>query len=250
MAITDLAIFIFLAILVFSGARQGFARSVVQPVALIISFTSCWTIYLQTHNFNAALMIGILGPFILSWLMDLGLNYLKKINPEQQLSTISRLGGISVGLIWGGAMVFIAVALMSLLPFKDLELENVGKDFNRSVSRALIRPVLVKQGLLPSSKAQAPCPSDLCSMDASAATALAASPDIQELTNDPLVQKLLKDPEAMAAMKSQNIGKILTNPVINEMKSNPQFILKMMRLYPKVQEQINASRERQSITAE
>ncbi len=240
MTMTDTISLVFLLVLAVNGAYKGFLRSLVKPVALVLSLALSWSWYFNTHNFNAACLISITGPFIISWLINLGIKRWVNADPIPEISLMSRLGGQAVGLISGSILIAITVAFMAVFPFKRFELGNWEKDVQHSKALAIIRPTLISKGILSAAPTPAPCLNDVCKVDENDKADLSSDKDMLELMNDPHIQKLLNDPEAMSAIQSQNIGKIMSNPAINELKSDPAFVLKAMRLYPKIQQKINA----------
>ena len=183
--------------------------------------------------------MGLAGPFLLSWLLNLGVDHWLKPSAAP-LSAVNQLGGLAVGIVWGGLLVTMAVAVLALLPLEKFELESCARDVRQSKVLAVIRPVLAGKGLLPAAKIRAPCLNDVCKMDDDDKKTLSFDQEMQEFTRDPHIQKLLHDPEAMAAIRSQNFTRIMNNPVINELKADPAFLLKAMHLYPKIQQKINA----------
>ncbi|MEI6438365.1 MAG: CvpA family protein [Candidatus Omnitrophota bacterium] len=240
MAVTDILTLLFLVALAFNGAMHGFLASLVKPAAILLSFALAWAWYMNTHQFNTTCVITLSGPILFSWLMHLAIRTWVRKEMFPYISPLSRLGGMAVNLAWGGAMAIVCIGLLSVFPYEKFELQNMGKDVERSQAVAIVRPFLASKGLIPSKKQKMPCLDDICKVDETDKEELSAEKEMQELYNDPHIKKLMSDPEAMAAIQSRNIAKIMQNPIINEMKSDPAFMLKAMRLFPKVQQKINA----------
>lgn len=240
MATTDIVILLFLIVLAANGAYHGFARALINPVTLLLSLALSWVWYTQTRQFNTACLISMLMPFGLSWLAGRWIRSQTPAGSLADLPMLSRLCGMAVELIWGGTIAALVVGFMAVFPFKQFELENWSKDVQRSQALASIRPTLIQYGILPAAKKPTPCLNDVCKIDEDDKADLSTDKELTELAQDPRILKLLNDPSAMTAIRSQNIARILSDPIINELRSDPQFLIKVMRAYPKIQQKINA----------
>ncbi|MBF0593459.1 MAG: hypothetical protein HQL22_00670 [Candidatus Omnitrophica bacterium] len=247
MAVTDIIAIIFLVIMAANGTYQGFMRSLAGPVSFLLGLGLGCGYYLLSHDFRGGWIIGIITPFLICWLINRILR--ERFNPyvDPQLSLLSRLSGQLLSLSWGIIVVGALVGFLSFFPFEKFELENAGRDVQRSATLALIKPILAKKNLLPSSPPTKSCLNDMCSMSEEDNKTLSSQDEIQTVINDPRVQKLINDPAAVQAIKDRNFTAIMSNPTIKELEKDPGFIAKVLKAYPKIQGQINEARERKGL---
>jgi|GEM_PF-2515941 len=235
-ATTDIVVIILLIIMAANGAYQGLLRSLVGPVALIISLILSVLIYISTKNFIATFLTGVLGPFFLGWIIVSALKHWLNSDEAPRLSIVSRVGGQIVNLVWGSIVIFLTIAFLAFFPFNRYELAGVSKDVRRSASFRLIEPMFIDKALhsapLPDPAA---CEAGLCAAGVQDMQTLTADPQIQAIMNDPRVQKLQEDPDAQKAMENRDFAALVNNPVIQELTMDPQFLMKALKAYPKIQ---------------
>jgi hypothetical protein len=236
LAMTDIVIIVLLIIMAANGAYQGFLRSLVGPVSIIISLILTGFIYLGTKNFVATFLTAVLGPFFFGWIIVTALKKWLNCDEAPRLSIISRVGGQIVNLVWGSVVIFLAVAFFAFFPFNQYELAGVSKDVRHSFAFRLIEPIFIDKALhatpLPDPGA---CDTGLCNVSEQTMETFTADPQIQAIMNDPRVQKLQEDPDAQKAMENKDYAALVNNPVIQELTMDPQFLMKALKAYPKIQ---------------
>jgi hypothetical protein len=236
LTITDMTVIVLLVILAANGAYQGLLRSLVGPVALIISLILTGFVYLSTKSFSATFLTAILSPFFFAWIIVSALK--KWLNSEEapRLSIVSRVGGQIVNVVWGSIVIFVTIAFLAFFPFNRFDLAGVSKDVHRSVSFRLIEPMFIDKALHYEPRPDpATCEAGLCSTSEQDLQALASDPQIQAIMNDPRVQRLQNDPDAQKAMENRDYGALVNNPTIRELTMDPQFLIKALKAYPKIQ---------------
>ena len=213
-------------------------RCLVWPISLLITFAAGWAYYKVTHQFNVVWLIGLCGPYLFSWLIKFAVK--RWFNPDQNPPGIfSRLCGIALNLTWATVFVFLVVAVLAVFPFGRFDLKKFENDVHQSITFKLVKPVLVSRGILPADASPALCMEDVCKVDASTAKALSDDEEVQAIINDPRIRKMMSDPKIMAAFQSRDIGAILSNPVLSDLRNDPAFLLKAIKVYPKMQKVLN-----------
>ncbi len=239
MSVTDLVISAFLLLHAVIGLHQGLLRAIIGPVGLALAIIIGITYYNFTHNFMVSGLISFFGQMIIPWLLGKFLKFgLNQFDPPE-IHVLSRLGGMAVTLAWGCALTALAITLLALFPFNRFELENASKDIHRSIALSVIKPTLIKKGILPNDAPAETCSGDSCQMKEMDTAALANDPEIQSLLKDPRLIKLMNDTEALKDIESRDFKRILSNPVIRELQQDPKFLLKILKIYPKIQPFMN-----------
>jgi hypothetical protein len=209
----------------------------VGPTALILSLITSIFVYLGTKNFSASFLTAVVGPFFFGWI---AVTLLKKwLNSEEapRLSIVSRVGGQVVNILWGSVVAFAVVAFLAFFPFDRFDLAGVSKDVRRSISFHLIKPVLIKKfGNYESAGNLSSCRTNLCSASPDDLEDLSADPQIQAIMNDPRLQNLINDPAVQQAAEKGDYRPILSSPVMRELSQDPEFLIKAIKAYPKIQQ--------------
>jgi hypothetical protein len=234
---TDVAVIVFLVILAANGAYQGLLRSLVGPVSLLLSLATSVVVYFVTKSFSATFLTTVLSPLFYGWAIVVLIKKFLNPNESPELSMVSRVMGQVVNLVWGSLLVFVAVAFLAFFPFDRFDLAGVSKDVRRSFTYRLVEPVFLNK-LIAKATAPAPltCAADLCSAPEADLQTLSNDPDIQTIMNDPRIQKMMDDPAAQKAIEAQDFSAILGNPAVQELTQDPQFIIKAIKAYPKIQQ--------------
>jgi hypothetical protein len=244
LAITDIIVIVLLVILAANGAYQGLLRSLVGPVALLISLLLSVFVYFSTKSFSASFLTAVLGPFFFAWIIVSALKRWLNSEESPRLSIVSRVGGQVVNVVWGSIVIFLTIAFLAFFPFNRFDLPGVSKDIHRSFCYRLIEPMFINKALNYEKPLNpADCEAGLCSASEKDLEALAADPQIQAILNDPRVQRLYNDPAAQIAIKNKDYRAILDNPAIRELSQDPRFLIQALKVYPKIQALTNAQQD-------
>jgi hypothetical protein len=236
LTITDMTVIALLVILAVNGAHQGFIRALVGPVSLTISLVASIFVYLGTKNFSASFLTAALGPFFFAWII---VTLLKKwLNSDEapRVSLASRLGGQAVNIIWGSLLILLTISFLAFFPFNSFDLPGVSKDIRHSFTFRIVQPIFINSAIAKGEAAAVPdCETGLCSTSEQEMQTLASDPNIMAIMNDPRVQKMINDPTVQNAMKAKDYRAIMGNPAIRELSQDPQFLLKALKAFPKIQ---------------
>ena len=236
MAITDITVLCILAFLALSGARRGFIYSIIGPLAFLIGSATGYIWFLVTRQFMTALIIAALGPLILSWTARLVISHIRSQYLPTPLSPASRCAGAFVNMLCGAGFILAMVVAGIIFPLKAYGLGDISDDIASSRIYSVFRRPLESIGAI-SARNEDKCLSGLCSLPEEKKKNITEDEDVQALMNDPHVKKMLADTAIQAAIQKRDIGALLSNPLIQELSKDPQFISRALRVYPKVQEQ-------------
>ncbi len=210
MTITDIIILTCCAFLIWKGMLQGFLGSLLGPLGLILGSVISFVYYSLTKNLLISLCIGLLGPFILTWVFRMFLHSLR--NPNKELSMLSQFSGALLSLTWGLTIIIITLLLLTLIPpIKNPLVQKIYKDIHASFFYSLIKPL-----------------NPLKSTDSPIVDKKTSQKNIEELSKDKRIQEIINDPTIADAIKRKDYASLISNPKIAELMKDPQLIKKML----------------------
>ena len=236
MTITDAIVITLLLLLTAKGAYQGFLRSLITPLAIILSLIPGLLYFFGMGNFKLSLLIAVIGPFLISRLILFILRILTGTDQAPEPGLLSRMAGQAVSFVWGAIVLLFVIAVLSLFPFERFELGGITREVLRSKTFQIIEPTLIRHGVNP--RGNKDC-SGSCDAREKAAEKLASDKDIAQMIADPRVQKLISDPVIQAAINRQDMAALLSNPAIRELAADPHFLIKALKAYPKIRSQMS-----------
>jgi uncharacterized membrane protein required for colicin V production len=217
------ALVVFLVIIFFAqGWNKGLLRSLIGPVSLIVMGGVSMTYFRQTSNLIHSLLIGILGPVILSIacsvLLQLWHKFVDRGEPAFWLSRL--LGGV-FSLAWGMGMLFLCLILLMLLPLNSIpRLRDLKENIATSLSYTLVNKYFHDiQDTLEVLQSQTD------------PEALQSHPEFEALQENEKIQAILSDNEIMQQIRNQDIPKLLANPKIVEVLQDEQLMNKFISLH-------------------
>jgi len=211
MAVTDIIISFISIFLLSLGTSRGFMRSLLGPFSIIVTTIISIIYYQITQNIMISLGIGLIGPMLLTFLLKFLLKtWAKATNNDIKLSSLSRLGGSILTLLWGWVFIVLTLILLAVLPPWTEALTAIHNDVIKSMSYSIAKPW--KENFY------------------------GASPsDAKSLAQDPRFQKVLQDPEIQEEINAHDIVKLMSNPkMINltkQIMSDPATMKKVMAVY-------------------
>jgi uncharacterized membrane protein len=221
MPISDLISVILMVFLSLLGYSRGFLRSIFGPLALVIATVVSFVYWVWTKDLVVSLCIGLVGPFLLTWIFKFLLNSFKKAtNPEAKPNFISSLLGMALTLGWGMVMWLMAVFLVSIIPPIFAPMEMITKDIHQSATYRLIKPFDFT-----ASKRSATDPNE---------KPKSAEEDLADLSEDQRIKDLLNDPEMIKAIEKKDYAALMKSPQILAIAQDPQLVKKMLSLYKKM----------------
>lgn len=211
--LTDITVGICLLLLTLNGASQGFLRSTVGPASMLLSSLLAWLVFVKTQHIGTALLVGLLGPFILGQILNL-LIQLMASKEAPVPSLISRIGGALLNLSWGVPLLAGGIVLLAILPIEHPTLTSIRMDISKSVTYKTLSQLLHLPDPQQKTKPITPPPPQ----------------KMEDLISNPRFQKILEDPALLEAIEKKDFTKIISNPKIMELSNDPAFILKALRL--------------------
>ncbi len=211
MAVTDICLLLFEALALLRGASRGFARSVIDPCALIIATGVAFLYYRATKDIGISLAIGLLGPFALSLVLKM---ILGSINASGRVKSgfFSRLAGAVITAAWVAVLALPVIFVLAFLPPIHPSITAMRKDIHRSFAYSLLTPFV-------------PAEPATGHVDA-----------VKDLQDDQRMQALLKDPGVIRALQRRDYVTLMSNPKVMESAQDPQFIHKLLSAYAQIQQ--------------
>ncbi|MBF0486238.1 MAG: CvpA family protein [Candidatus Omnitrophica bacterium] len=232
--LTDIVVFLVFAILATNGYAQGFWRALVGPVCFVVSITAGFLIFIFTKNAAAGFLTSVVGSILLTWALNTVIHLRSDNNPDA-LQRWSRILGGVVNIVWGGMILLVVLLFLALVPIKNSKLDFVRADMNRSATYQLIAEQVKQHKIMP--RKPTPCMNNLCNMSEADQKALLEDKEIQSMMNDPRMKKLLDNPKLTEAIEKQDLAAILSNPDMQALSKDPAFVIKALRVYPKIMKQ-------------
>lgn len=223
---TDTILLICALYFFFRGWQKGLLRSILGPISLVIGAIASYFYYAKTNNILLALIIGILGPFLL----DIGLSLLLRLKRTAEdkrppLFSAGRVMGGIFSLLWRGTLVMLTLVLIVLAPIKIAAYQNMQKNITSSWSYQFINQWLDhKLPLEPSSFKKLTTIME----KPESFQELQKSDSFQSLTENPHFIALIKDPSIRQDFEERNIANLLANPHMQELLKDPKILHKIM----------------------
>ena len=219
MAITDITVLIILVLLAVRGACKGFLPTLIGPASFVIATTAAILWFNVMPNMIVALLIALIGPILLAWIIRQILIRTTWKDGLPPATPVSRISGAILQALWGGSMLLVVVIIAIIVPLKDLGFANIANDLETSTTYRIFQRPLESFNLIPHRE-----------------KIVSPDQDIQDILADPKIQKLLSDPQALAAIEKKDIATLFSNPLILDLTRDPVLISKMLRVYPKLKE--------------
>ena len=244
---TDLITFAFSMFLWIRGFSRGFMNTLINPFSIIVT-SSLSAIYYQDHpkDWVISLSIGIIGPFILTFVIKSLLRTIAKAtDTDIKPGLISRLAGSIISIAWGWVFVVFILIPIALLPplwgkmwiavhddvIKSMSYNSVAKPLEKDIFTMLAAgdPFLSKKvsSLFDNaSKNNAPT---------TTATDTPVNSDTRSLAEDPRFQEVMQDPEVKKDIDTHDFVKLMSNPKVmaltEKIMTDPATLHKVMELY-------------------
>ncbi len=228
MSMTDLFVFVGFSILIARAIRYGLTRTLFWPLATLTSGFLSISVYFLSNNLWCTLATYALSAFLIRKLLPV---FQKKPDPDSPttLSFSNKIMAVAVNLVWGAFLTFAIVLPLSIMPFEQFNLTDISYDIFHSRTYAQIAAIMVIP-LNKNSSAAKTC----TSCDPQFNTLINA-PMTQDLLKDPRILKLINDPEFQDALNKKDIAKLSRHPVLRELRHDPAFLLKALRLQMTIQ---------------
>ena len=226
MTVTDFATGVLSVYFLYRGTTRGFINSLLFPFSIIAATVLSAVYFKMTNNMIISLLIGLVGPFILCFLLKFILKlWLQAINCDiKQPGFISRIAGAALTLVWGWVFIVLVLILFAVMPTWGYNLSAVHNDVIRSASYQIVaRPV--KEIFFDGPRQNA----------AAAINGPSANDDAKTLAQDPRFQKVMQDPEIQNEIDRHDLAKLMSNPkmmsLVQQIMNDPDTMKKVLALY-------------------
>jgi membrane protein required for colicin V production len=225
---TDITLLCIFILAYFNGWLKGFLKTILGPVSLIIGSVIAHYMYTHGQNIALALTVGFFGPFVIKIVLGIILKTIIKTfqkEDNEKLSSISRLLGGILSLIWGGSLCLILTLLITFIPLKVASLEKVQNSIKSSYSYQTLSdklnldekdPIKVLSNI-----------SEVIN-NPKKSNKLRESKQYENLMNTDSFKNLMNDPETLAQIENNNITQLLKNPKVRDLISGPNALQKLM----------------------
>jgi uncharacterized membrane protein len=223
MTVTDITTLILSIFFLLRGASRGFMNSLIVPFSIIVATIISIIYYQVTEDMIASLLIGLIGPLVLSLLLKFLLKaWSKATNTDIKPDFLSRLGGSILTIIWGWVFIIFTLILLTVLPPWGETFKAIHNDVKKSNSYLIARHF--EEILFAASKPNVPPVANETSNN-----------DAKSLAEDPRFQKILRDPDIQKEIDAHDIVKLMRNPkmidLVKQMMSDPATMKKVLTLY-------------------
>ncbi len=221
----------FLGFFLWRGMSRGFLGSLIGPVAFLAASIAAVVYYNATKNVPVSLAIGVLGPFLLQYLLGILLHLLSsKPGGESRPSLISSMLGGLVNSVWGMCFILPIIITLALIAPMVPALATVERDVQDSRTYGLIKPWLNKFLPLPAKVDKSASPAGGPSASPGAPPAA-----VQALAEDARMQDLFNDPDVVKAIEEKNFAALMGNPKILAMAQDPDMVKKILAAYAQME---------------
>ncbi len=227
------------------GWFRGFLKTILKPVCWVLCLYLGYAYYMKTQSVIVALGIGIIGPFVIKFLLTAVINIIrkagKKDGEKEGMSLLSRVLGLCVAGGWMLILIGMAYFMVGIVPFKIPGFEPFRQSIVDSKSYTLFRETVGKS--VPRlAKAQEAPPLDFSNPDAvqqldieglqnsTEYKQLMERPQVRALFEDQAFQEKVRNGEVLGLMEDKRIKEILQDPEV--MKEFFSFYNRLIQMVP------------------
>lgn len=224
--------FLILALLIYlflRGASLGFLLSLAGPLAFITATAAAIYYYNITKDLKIAFVIGLVGPFVLRWLLIIGMRATGLVSKSEKSSAsiLSGVAGAFITAVWGMCFVLPVVWILTLFPAVSPPIEFVSNYVKTTRTYQWTLPLMKSIHWLPGVQVDPSKPVTVTS----STNPQQLSPGFQAISQDPRMQALLKDPKVVKALEAHDFTVLFSNPKFQELLQDPEFIKKALAVY-------------------
>ncbi|HQP09882.1 MAG TPA: CvpA family protein [Candidatus Omnitrophota bacterium] len=212
----------------FSGWRKGFFKILLAPFSLVAGCAIGYMYYQKTQNMMIGLGICILGPFAINMLASIILRlWHKAVNGSAPLSSLSRILGGAVSLLWGGSYLALMLVMIGMTPLDIPVFKKVQNDVLASKSYALIKWQLGDKipDALPDIQKITHVLKDPKKIEAFQST-----DEFQAVSSDERVKAIFADEKTAEQIKNKDYAALLSNPKMQELFQDKELLKKIFAL--------------------
>ena len=230
--IVDLTIITLLVVMIIRGAIRGFWLSLVGPISFTLATLLAFSCFKITNNVPVALAIGLIGPFLLAILFRYFFYIFRNDNAKKAGPNIlSRILGAVIIPVWGMLFLIPAVYAISLLPPMFPILNEVQKEIRYSLVMEhvsnMIDPWLKSKGAPTRNTKTGTSQEPMANNNVIPSVSL--SEDVMaNLAQDQRIQDVINDPEIQKLTQEKNYAALMTNPKVMNLAQDPEFVKKIL----------------------
>ena len=215
------------------GARDGFLKTIMGPIALVIATILSYIYYNRTENLIGSLLIGLIAPILIKIILNFVPKIWAKMTRKEitEITWQSRLLGAAIHLLWSGALVAIVLVLLSILPSQLPWMKNIQEDVVESYSYKFV--YFVCREKLPSELADVKATIKFFE-DPKRLEKLESVQEFQELMEDNKVQDILNDEKTKAQLQGKKLVALMQNPKIHAIIKDKEILEKIYKLNKKI----------------
>lgn len=225
---TDVIALLIIAFFAFIGWRKGFWQYSSELLITAVSLFIAWQYYQQNHQVFKSLLVFIcvfLGLWLLKWFL---LKVSEKRAPQKtSFSSINRVLGLALGMIWGMFIVILVILSLDLLPTEKVLSFNIQDDLRASYACPIAHRLvpIEKVGILENISYMSKI-----SDNKEAQLKLMEQPEFEDLLQHKSFKAVMEDEELVNQLQNKDLRSLLGNPKIRELLNDGQFIEKIMQL--------------------
>lgn len=227
-AFTDLIVAIALICFLSTGWEKGFLRSILGPVSLVIACIFAYFYYLETEDLIMALLISIIGPFILNFLASSILKLWNKATKEEKppFSFGSFLGAV-FSAFWSGSILILTIIFLAIIPSNNRFYVEIRNDIIKSHTFTFVNKIAGDKIPIAIFDFQATIEAF---QDPEKLEELESSQAYQDIVNNKNIKALLSDETTLEQIQNKDIGQLLKNPNMQAILKDKELLKKFLEL--------------------
>lgn len=229
---TDSIVQVILLFYLIRGALKGFLRTLLGPISLISSMIISAAHYNQHHSYVQALLISVLGPFIIHMMLSFFIKtWNATINEKKQPSPLSRTAGGFFSLTWGATYITLVLILLAIIPSNFQWLNKIQHGVRASRSYALIKKITAEK--IPIENFDVRNISAFMSNPQNAEK-MESTKEFKDIFENEKFKNLLGNDELQQHIEDKNFGALLSNPKMQELLKDGDFVKKILSLQKRI----------------
>lgn len=210
------------------GFNRGFWRAIIGPFALILGAIAGYIYYQKTGEWITSFLISFFGPFLIK--LTLGfvlLLFPKDKNAQEDPVTLGKFAGGIFNLVWGGAIIMIALLLITLVPSPWSWLKTLQNQITDSQAYGIMNTLT--RNTIENNE------TDILQMmnfweNPEKIENLQTTPEYQNLMTEDKITTILEDETLMDDIQNKNFVKILGSTKIQDLIKDKDLMSKLFNL--------------------
>ena len=229
---TDYIVLFVLFISFLLGFLNGFFKTVIGPISIILGWIIGVTFYYKTDRLITSLIISIAIPIIIKVLFFFFYRPKKqRKNAVKKFYLVGRLAGGSFSLFWYGSITCLLLVIITLLPIEKNWYKTIKDSVTQSTSYSLINRIAGDK-----IKEFSQNNTNIFEIFQNEET-LEKTKDTSEfkdIMNHKKIKALFKDEESVKQLEDKDFASLISNPKIMEIIKDNALIKKFLSLNKKM----------------